>query len=105
MKTIAMLDMKNVLGKLAEDEIILDVRGADEFRDGHLPGARNIPHDQVAQHAVELKKFKAIYIHCQAGRRAGMAADALAKLGLSNIICISGGGMGDWMAAGLPVER
>jgi len=105
MNTIAMLDMKNVLGKLAEGEIILDVRGADEFSGGHLPGARNIPHDQVAQHAGELKKFKVIYIHCQAGRRAGMAADTLAKLGLNNIICITGGGMGDWMAAGLPVER
>jgi rhodanese-related sulfurtransferase len=105
MKTIAMLDMKNVLGKLGEGEIILDVRGADEFKEGHLPGARNIPHDQVAQHASELKKFKSIYIHCQAGRRAGMAADALSKLGLTNIVCISGGGMGDWLAAGLPVER
>jgi len=100
-----MLDMKNLIGKLGEGEIILDVRGVDEFKGGHLPGARNIPHDQVAQHATELKKFKAIYIHCQAGKRAGMAADALSKLGLTNIVCISGGGMGDWLAAGLPVER
>jgi hydroxyacylglutathione hydrolase len=105
MKTIGMLDMKNLLGKLGEGEIILDVRGAEEFKGGHLPGARNIPHDQVAQHAAELGKFRTVYVHCQAGKRAGMAADALSKLGLTNIVCVSGGGMGDWIAAGLPVER
>ena len=105
MKTIAMLEMKNLIGKLQEGEVILDVRGSDEFREGHLPGARNIPHDQVAQHTSELGQMKTVYIHCQAGRRAGMAAETLTKLGLKNLVCITGGGMGDWLAAGLPVEK
>ena len=105
MRTIGMLELKALLGKLGEGEIILDVRGPEEFREGHVPGSRNIPHDQVAQHVADLKKFKTIYIHCQAGRRAGMAADALSKLGLTNIVCINGSGMGDWKAAGYPVER
>ncbi len=105
MKTIGMLDLNHLLGKLGSDEIILDVRQPDEFREGHLPGSRNIPHDQIETHASELRAFKTIYIHCQAGRRAGMASDALSRLGLTNIVCVSGSGMGDWVAAGLPIER
>ncbi|MEN9722098.1 MAG: hypothetical protein RJB38_84 [Pseudomonadota bacterium] len=104
MRKIGMLDLKGVIGKLGANEVILDVRGADEFREGHLPGARNIPHDHVIHHLDELRQLKAIYIHCHAGRRAGMAAEALEKAGLTNLVCVLGGGMGDWIAAGFPVE-
>jgi len=105
MKTIAMLELKNHLGKLGKDEIILDVREPDEFAAGHVPGSRNIPHEEVTKHADELRKLKTIYVHCMGGGRAGRASEALSRLGLTNIVCISGSGMRDWLAAGLPVER
>lgn len=100
-----MTDLKNKLGKLSSDELILDVRSADEYKGGHVPGSRNIPHDQVAAHIAELKKFKHVYIHCQAGGRAGRAAATLAKEGLTNIVCISSSGMGEWISMGFPVEK
>lgn len=105
MPQIMMLDLKNRLGRLEPGELILDVRSPDEFRGGHVPGSKNIPHEQVGAHAEELRKYKRIYVHCQAGGRAGKASDALAKLGLTNLVCVSSSGMGDWIAAGLPVER
>ena len=102
---ITMRDLKDRLESLGRDELILDVRSPEEFQAGHVPGSRNIPHDQVANFADRLRSYRRIYVHCQAGGRAGRAADILAKLGLNNIVCVSGSGMGDWMAAGFPVER
>lgn len=105
MKNITMKDLKQKLGTLEEGEVILDVRSADEYRSGHVPGSKNIPHDQVDKHAAELGKFKRVYVHCQMGGRAGKAADILARLGLQNIVCVSGSGMGEWISLGYPVEK
>lgn len=100
-----MQDLKEKLGKLSADELILDVRSADEYRGGHVPGSRNIPHDQVGAHIAELKKYKHIYVHCQAGGRAGRASEALMNAGLTNVVCISSSGMGEWINMGYPVEK
>ena len=102
---ISMNDLFKKLDQLGPDEIVLDVRSADEFRSGHVPGSKNIPHEQVKSHAEELKRYAKIYVHCQAGKRAAMAVSELQKVGLSNLICIVASGMGDWIAAGYPTEK
>lgn len=51
---ITMNDLKERLGKSASDELILDVRSPEEYQQGHVPGSRNIPHDQVSQYADQL---------------------------------------------------
>ena len=55
--------------------LILDVRSADEFTAGHLPGAVNIPHTEVGERIGELNLDKSdeIVIHCYSGKRAGIA--------------------------------
>jgi rhodanese-related sulfurtransferase len=105
MEKITMIDLKGRLSRLGEDEMILDVRTPEEFGAGHVPGSRNVPVDLVATSVEDLRKYRRVYVHCKAGGRAGRAADALAALGLSNLICVSGSGMDDWIAAGFPVER
>jgi rhodanese-related sulfurtransferase len=100
-----MLELKELVGKLASNEIILDVRTAEEYRDGHVPGSRNIPLDQLETKADSLKAFQTVYVHCQAGRRASMAQEILVRHGLTNLVCITNSGMGHWIAAGLPVEK
>lgn len=102
---ISMRELHSHLSKLGEKEIILDVRGRDEFAEGHIRGAMNIPHDEVAQHVQELKRYERIYIHCHAGRRAQLAHGILEKHGLRNLVCISDGGMGDWISAGYETEK
>ena len=104
-KNISMKDLHSKLDKLGPNDLILDVRGTDEYSSGHIQGSRNIPHDQVGSFSEELKKYKKIYLHCQAGGRAGRATQALEKLGLTNIACISDSGMADWIAAGYPVVK
>jgi rhodanese-related sulfurtransferase len=105
MERIDMNTLHSRLKSLARDELILDVRTPEEYNAGHVPGSRNIPVDQVTAHAEELRGFKRVFVHCKAGGRAGRASDALAGLGLTNLVCIGGTGMDDWVAAGHPVER
>lgn len=65
----------------------------------------NIPHDQVLAHLDKLKPYRQIYIHCRSGKRAEAAAQALLKADFSNLVCVTGSGMDDWVAAGFPVEK
>lgn len=69
------------------DTVWLDVRSHDEFNSGHLPGAINIPHTEIATAIAELKldKNTPIAIYCKSGRRAGLALEVLQQQGYSNL--------------------
>ena len=83
------------------DYIILDVRGADEFASGHIPGAINVPNEHIAQEPIrELPdKKQTIYVYCKSGMRSKAAAKKLVALGYSKIVYC--GGIADWKG---PVE-
>lgn len=104
MKLITMHDIKNLLGNLQQNELILDVRGEDEFAEGHVPGARCKNFEEVDQIADELKNLKQVYIYCRSGRRAEMAAGILESMGLNNLSVVVQGGMLDWNAQKYPVS-
>ncbi len=89
-----------------EDVLILDVRTPGEFAQGHVPGAVNIPHTEIAAHLDELAPYreKEIILYCRSGRRAGIAADILKKNGFTHLAHMEGDMMG-WTANGLPVEK
>ena len=65
----------------------LDVRTAEEFNSGHIEGAINIPHTEIAQRIGELNLDKAtpISLYCKSGRRAGIALGILTEMGYSNV--------------------
>lgn len=85
--------------------LILDVRSAEEFAEGHIPGSRNIDHEEVHEHLEELKKFERIYIYCRSGRRAQYVSELMeAKGGFKDVVCVASGGMEDWILAGFPVQ-
>ena len=77
-------------------EIILDVREQDEYDEGHIPGAILIPHEQITEKAEEIlpDKDQQILVYCRSGRRSKIAAEALAKLGYTDIKEF--GGIIDW---------
>lgn len=95
-KLISMQTIKEQQAVLAPDELILDVRTPEEFEEGHVPGARNIPHEDVEKYASELKQYKKIFLHCRSGKRAQVATAALERAGLTNIQCVASGGWMDW---------
>lgn len=57
--------------------VVLDVRDEDEFADGHVPGACNIPLGQLRERMGELAREQPVYIYCQVGQRAYYATRAL----------------------------
>jgi len=105
LRSITMRELKDRFDALKPDELILDVREPEEFAEGHIPGAKNIPHEEVVQHAPELKKYRTLYVHCRSGRRVQLCCAELAQAGLGNIVMIPSGGMPDWIDAGYPVEK
>jgi hydroxyacylglutathione hydrolase len=62
---------------LGSQEMILDVRNASEFSEGHLPGAVNAPYTRLRSRLDELPRDKRLYIHCGSGKRAALAASFL----------------------------
>lgn len=78
------------------DYIILDVRRADEFAAGHIPGAINVANEAIAdaQPAELPDKDQVIYVYCRSGNRSKQASAKLAAMGYTNIIEF--GGIVDW---------
>ena len=69
-----------------EGYIILDVRTQEEYDEGHIPGATQISHEEIAEKAEEVltDKEQLILVYCRSGRRSKIAAEALVGLGYTN---------------------
>ena len=96
---------QDLLTKLPQGALILDVRTAGEFGDGHVPNAVNISHDELASRLTELNSAtdRPIVLYCHSGRRAGVAATVLQGAGYTDLYHLTGDMQG-WTAAGLPTE-
>jgi rhodanese-related sulfurtransferase len=86
--------------------VIVDVRTADEFKEGHIKGAKNIDimGDDFEKQLTGLDKTKPTLVHCQAGGRSMRALKVFEKLGFTHLIHLDEG-FGGWEAAGKPVEK
>ena len=105
MDNINVDQLHDLLPDLGDNDLILDVRSKDEFDEGHIKGARNMPHEEVRLIADELSSHTKVYVHCKMGGRAKAAAEDLVGSGLANIVCVSKGGMHRWAEMGWPVEK
>ena len=85
---------------------LLDVRSPEEYREGHIPGAVNIPYDELEQRLAEVSAGKEdeIVVYCRSGRRAGIAEAFLLAAGYKNVKDLDGH-MLSWTAAGLVTEK
>lgn len=83
--------------------LVLDVRTPKEFAAGHIPGAVNIPYDQLAGRLEELpgKRDTEIVVHCYSGKRAAVAEGVLRDAGYTRVRDLEGHWLG-WSQAGLP---
>ena len=104
MEKINIDKLHDLIPDMAEEDLILDVRTPSEFSEGHIKGARNQDHESVDFIADELKNYKTVYVHCKMGGRAQKAAEDLEMAGLTNIVCVSQGGMHRWIEMGWEVE-
>ena len=93
--SITMEDAKEIFQEKG-DYLIVDVRRADEFTEGHIPGAINIANEDIASaEPTELPdKEQVIYVYCRSGNRSKQASAKLAAMGYTNIVEF--GGILDW---------
>ncbi len=90
------------LDNIAEYQVV-DVRGAAEHADGHIPGSQNIPVGYVGDKLSEIPTDRPAVFQCQTGRRSAMAASVAAAHGRTDIYNLVGG-FSAWEESGRPVE-
>ena len=75
------------------DWVLIDVRENDEFRGGHLPGARGIGRGILEYHIADEVPDTGtkIVLYCRGGNRSALAADSLQQMGYTNVYSMSGG--------------
>ena len=86
--------------------LLLDVRHADEYRDGHIAGALNIPVEQLARRAgvLGVPRDSEIVVYCVSGHRAGLAQQTLESLGYSHVRVLEGS-LNAWRQQNLPLTH
>ena len=108
MRRRPMLNPETVASRQAagEDLVLVDVRSPEEFTGelGHVPGARNIPVDELAHRLDELADAveKPVALFCKTDRRSAKAAAILARNGFADTHVVRGG-MTAWVQHELPV--
>ena len=91
---------------------LLDVREPDEFAEGHLPGARNVPRGflEVKADLVHHKRdpwledrSRKLVLYCGGGNRSALAARTLQEMGFDRVLSLAEGFSG-WTSRDYPVE-
>ena len=89
--------------KFGKHPLVLDVRQPDEYRQGHITGAKLIPLNELHRRLKELPQGREIVCVCATGSRSSSAAKILSKEGYT--VFDMQGGMLAWRRAKLPVQK
>ncbi|WP_266170443.1 rhodanese-like domain-containing protein [Dyella subtropica] len=94
------------LQQAGQAPMLLDVRHTDEYRDGHIAGALNIPVEQLAARyaALGVPRDQDIVVYCVSGRRAAHAQEILQAQGYSHVRLLDGS-INAWRKQELPLVR
>jgi len=80
------VDVKGVQKAATNGVRIVDVRSVGEFEGGHIPGAQNVPLDQLQSVASQWDKAAPVLVYCQTGARSAEAVSMLEGLGFTKIL-------------------
>ena len=101
------ISLEDALTHLGTPSLVVDVREPEEFQQGHLPSAINIPRGmlefRMSQEPTLMARDREIVIYCKTSGRSALAAESLAKLGFTGVQSIAGG-FDAWCAAGYSTE-
>ena len=74
-----------------DDAVLLDVRTPGEYREGHIPGSKNVPLQSIDKVGDIIEnKGTPIFVHCLSGARSRQATAVLQQMGYSNVKNIGG---------------
>lgn len=92
------ITMAEAADRLAQETgyVLLDVRTPEEYADGHIPGAKNLPLQSIGKTQPSMLPDTAqrVYVYCRSGQRSRQAARRLVKLGYTDVVNI--GGINRW---------
>ena len=88
----------------SKNTYLLDVRTADERRQGYIPGSVLIPLDMIEKRHGEIPKNRPVIVYCAVGSRSRSVAQALARNGYSDVYNMRDGIFG-WYKNGFPVQK
>ncbi|MDZ4992679.1 rhodanese-like domain-containing protein [Clostridium perfringens] len=91
-KDISIEESKKLINE-GEVTLILDVRNEDEFAEGHLKNAIQIPVDELKENLSDIEKFKdqLVLVYCKTGNRSADAMDILKENGFTNLVHMKDG--------------
>ena len=78
---------------------VVDLRGAAEYKDGHIAKADNVFVGTLAENLDKISKDRKVIIHCQGGDRASIGYSILARNGFTNVVNFSGS-INEWVEGG-----
>jgi hydroxyacylglutathione hydrolase len=102
-ESVAIVSARQLEGKIGSGLNVLDVRGEDEYRGGHIAGASNIHVGHLEERVHEVDSERPVVTVCGVGTRSSMAASILKRAGHDDVSLLLGGMMA-WNKLGLPVE-
>lgn len=103
----AMVTPAEIAGRLGQPgpaPLLLDVRTATEFAEGRVPGAINIPVQELEARLAELPRDRELVVYCRSGRRAATASALLREHGYTQVREMEGSLLA-WREKGLPIEQ
>lgn len=88
------INVDRVRELVEENAYIIDVRERNEYENGHIINAKNIPLSELRDRIGEIPRDIPVYLHCRTGQRSYNAAMVLENLGFGNIYNITGSFLG-----------
>ena len=75
-----------IANAISNGAVLLDVRSVAEFKSGSVPGAINIPVDNITTQFNKIKGKESVVVFCRSGNRSRIAKSILLELGIKNVI-------------------
>jgi rhodanese-related sulfurtransferase len=97
------IEASQLAEKLAAGFKVVDVREADEYADGHIPGAIHVALQTVPDNLESFRSEQDVFVVCQVGGRSGKACQYLIDQGVTNVVNVVGGTSG-WILLGNDVN-
>jgi SulP family sulfate permease len=96
-------ELADIVARSRDRAIVIDVREPEEYRLGHLPGARLVPLRDIIDASNRLPRDRSILLVCRSGRRSTRALHWFLDLGFEEVFNLKGGIL-SWKAQGQPLE-
>ncbi|MEM7254978.1 MAG: rhodanese-like domain-containing protein [Pseudomonadota bacterium] len=102
--TLTPLDATRLINH--EDAVVIDVRGDNDYKQGHIVNSVHMPYEQLSRQTKKLERYKdrPLIMTCKNGQQGGAASRLLRKQGFQNVYHLSGG-ITAWEGASLPLSK